>query len=259
MPDTNVTTTTSDDMDMLSGDMSSEEKLIIKELLSSSDSPDNLIPADISPTDLWTCLSAACKGSRKVAAAGTKIKLYLGAVLTRLQDHPDLWTAQGYKTFNDFMTRGVEELFGVSRAEAFLTKRIIEETGKILTIDQMSEIGISNLNIASGAIRKRVPSGATPEQREKVTNYWIEAAKKDSFQQIKERAASEGIVDSPQDFTMVARTLNIKESTDTRWMAFRKQPWVSAKGGGTDGSILDAMMDECASWEAEFEESQRGS
>jgi hypothetical protein len=256
MANTNIATIPSDDLAIITDSLTSDEQKIIKTLLASNEVPDKLISEDATAEELWTCLTAACKGTKLVQSAGTKIKLYLGAVLTRIQDHPELYNNQGYKTFNEFMSVGVPALFGVSRAEAYLTKRIIEETGNKLTIDQMSEIGISNMNIASQAIRQRTPSGVTPEQRDKVVDYWIDAAKTDSFQKIKERAANQGVVDSPQDFNMVQRTLNLKESTDQRWMEFRKQPWVAANGGGTDSTILEAMMDECACWEAKANEAK---
>jgi len=90
-----------------------------------------------------------------------------------------------------------------------------------------------------------------------VADYWIDAAGKDTYQQIRERAATQGIVEQPADLDMVTRTLNIQKSTDERWMAFRKQPWVSAKAGGSDSVILDAMMAECSSWESELNEAER--
>lgn len=254
----NTITTATTTIALLTEEMTTDEKKIISALLASKDSPDKLISADATPEELWMCLSAACKGTQLVTAAGTKFKLFLGAILTRIQDHPDLWKAHGYNTFNDFMSKGVYSLFGVSRAEAYLTKRIIEETGDKLTINEMADIGISNLNVAATAIRQRTPSGVTPEQRDKTKDIWIGRAKNKTYQQMKELAATDGVVDSPQDFDMVGRTFNLKQTTDERWMAFRKQPWVSAKGGGTDSTILEAMMDECASWEAEAEEAARG-
>ncbi len=240
-----------DDAAFLSSVLSPQEQEIVRELLTTTKSAIEVIPDDITPTDLWAYLSASCKGIARVDFAKSRLKLFLGRMLVQIQKYPELFQAQGYATFNAFATEGVEKLFGVSRNEAYVVKRIEEELGARLSIQEMSEIGISNLNLASKAIRQKIDEGTPPEIREKVINYWIESAKTDSVAAMNERLASNGL--DPGE--MMALTINVKKPTRDKYLEFRKQDHVVWKcGGNSDNSILDSLMDEASCWEAEYAE-----
>jgi hypothetical protein len=202
------------------------------------------------PAELWGYLAASCKGVRRVEDAKSRLKIFLGRILVQVQKHPELYQAQGYPTFNEFASVGVDRLFGVSRNEAFICKKIAEELGDSLSIQEMSDIGISNLNLAANAIRQKVPDGAPPDVKEREKQYWIKSAKTDTYVQLRERMAIKGLVEEG-DLEMAVLAMSIQKSVRDRWMEFRKQPWVRLRAGETDSMVLDALMQEASCWEGE--------
>lgn len=237
--------------------LTADEQAIVRELLSTTRSGSEVIPDDIAPEELWRYLSATCKGVRRVEDAKSRLKFFLGRMLVKLQSHPQLFEAQGYTTFNDFVTYGLEKLFGVSRNEGYVVKRIDEELGRRLTVSQMAEIGISNLSLAATALRQKLDPGTPPEKREAEITRWIDLAKTSTVKEMREVLASDGLVEEG-DLEMTVLSLTLRKSVRSRFAEFRKQPWVRAKGGETDSSLLDAMMAEAATWEAEYEQARRG-
>jgi hypothetical protein len=246
-----------DDAAFISSVLSPEEQTIVRELLTTRKSANEVIPDDISSTELWSYLSACCKGVVRVEDARSRLKIFLGRMLVQIQKHPELYQAHGYPNYNAFISKGVQLLFGVSRNEAFVCKKIIEELGDRLTIDEMSDIGISNLNLAANAIRQKVPDGVTPEVREREITYWVDHAKTDNYATLKERLVVRGLIEEG-DLSMSILSLNLQQGVRDRWMAFRKKDWVRAKAGETDSQILDALLMEASAWEAEFQSAEQG-
>jgi hypothetical protein len=236
----------------LSTILSPEEKEIIRELLTTTRPANEVIPDDISSSDLWMMLAATCKGVKGVEDAKSRLKIFLGRMLVQLQKHPELYQAHGYPNYNSFMTEGVQALFGVSRNEAFVCKKIIEELGDRLTIEEMSDMGISNLNLVANAIRQKVPDGVASDVREREITYWVDHGKTDNYATLKERLVIRGIIDEGE-IDMQMLSINLQKSVRDRWMRFRKQDWVKAHAGETDSMILDALMSEAMCWEATVE------
>lgn len=242
-----------DDAELLTSVLTEEEKEIVRELLTTTKGATDVIPDDIAPEDLWRYLAATCKGVRRVDDAKARLKFWLGRMLVKIQEHPKLFEAQGYSNFNDFVTVGLSDLFGVSRNEGYVVKRISEQLGDRLTVEEMSEIGISNLALAATALRQKLPDGVPVETREKEIDKWINLAKTKPVKEMKQIMADESLIEQGElDFT--ALNLTVQKPVAERWKQFRKQPWVQAKAGGSDTQILDSLMSEASTWEAEFNE-----
>jgi hypothetical protein len=233
--------------------LTSDERVIVMEMLTTRRSTTELIPDDMDPTDLWRYLSAACKGINRTTEAAARLKLFLGRILVQVQKCPDLFLSQGYTSFNDFITTGVPKLFGISRPEGFIAKKIAEELGGRLAIEEMEQIGISKLNAAANAIRQKAPEGTPQEIRERTVDLWVERAKNSSLDQMKQFAVDDGLAEKGE-MDVVTVIFELKGNVYERFKEFRDQPWVLAHvGGTTDSEVLDGMMAECQSWQAEEE------
>jgi hypothetical protein len=95
------------------------------------------------------------------------------------------------------------------------------------------------------------------EKREEQIQYWINAARTDTYVGLKERIADQGLVEEGE-LEMKSLVLSLRGDVRERWMEFRREPWVINKAGAnTDSSVLLAILSECSSWEAEYEEGLR--
>ena len=235
--------------------LTADEQVIVKDLLTTTDPPSDVIPDDMSPTDLWRYLAAVCKGITRTQEAAARLKFFLGRILVQVQKNPELYTSQGYETFNNFVTDGVPKLFGVSRPEAYISKKISEVLGERLPINEMEEIGISKLNVASNAIRQKTPLGTPSDVASRTLELWVSRSKEMSLDEMKETQAKENGGETG-DADSVSVIFNLKESVYERFKEFRAQEWVLAKAGKSDSEVLDAMMAEAATWEAEYQETR---
>lgn len=245
-----------DGTDLLTAALTREEQEIVRELLTTQKPAAEVIPDDITPDDLWRYLSATCKGVRRVEDARARLKFWLGRMLVKIQAYPQLYEAQGYANFSDFVANGLDRLFGVSRNEGFIVKRIDEQLGKVLSIEQMTDIGIVNLSIAASAIRSETSDGTPPEKREEITRRWIDLARTKTGKEMKTIMVANGLIEKG-DLDLTVITLTVQKSVEDKWRTFRGQKWVSAKVGSTDSGLLNCLMAEAASWEAEFNEAAR--
>lgn len=237
------------------GLLTTDERTIVRELLTTTQSAAEVIPDEMSPTDLWRYLAATCKGINRTQEASARLKFFLGRILVQVQKHPELFQSQDYATFNDFVTVGVPKLFGISRPESFIVKKIQEELGARLKIEEMEDIGISRLNVAANQIRQKTPPGTPIEIREKTVELWVERAKTSSLEQMKQYAVDDGTAEAGEMDT-VSVILQLKKSTYDRFCDFRANDWVKKRAGESDSDVLDALIAEASSWEAEYEAEQ---
>lgn len=230
--------------------LTADEQVIVKELIMTTEPPSEVIPDDMSPTDLWRYLAAVCKGITRTQEVSARLKFFLGRILVQVQKNPELFTSQGYENFNNFITEGVPKLFGISRPEAYISKKISEVLGERLTIDEMENTGISKLNVASNAIRQRTPVGTPSDVVERVTELWVSRSKEMTLDEMKSKLAEETGGETG-DFETVSVIFQVKESVYERLKEFRAKPWAKARAGESDSDLLEAFMAECASWEDE--------
>ena len=236
------------------GLLTADEQVIVRELLSTDLPTSEVIPDDMSPTDLWRYLAATCKGINRTQEASARLKLFLGRILVQVQKHPELYKSQEYDTFNSFITDVVPKLFGISRPEAFIVKKISEELGDTLQIDEMESIGVSKLNVAANSIRQKNVAGTPDDIRQKTVDLWVERAKTSSLEQMKQFQVDDGLKEAGEVDT-VSVIFQLKEGVYERFKMFRAQPWVRKKAGESDSEVFEALMAEAAVWEAEAEDS----
>jgi len=230
--------------------LTADEQVIVKDLINATGSASEVLPDDMDPTNIWRYLAATCKGVRRTQEAASKLKFFLGRILVLVQANPEIHTSQGYVNFNDFITDGVPKLFGISRPEGFIVKKIDEELSSMLTIDELQDIGISKANFMANIFRQRLPPGTLPEIRTELTTKWIDRSRTMSLDEMKAEAVKENMAEDG-DLDLVSVIFHLKESTYNRLKEFRSQPWVRVKAGESDTDVMEAFMGECSSWEAE--------
>jgi hypothetical protein len=232
--------------------MTTDEREIVRNLLTTTKPLNEVIPDDISAFDLSRNLMAACKGKQRTEWADSRIKLWLGRMLVVARNCPELWQGN-YKDFDDFMTTGVPKLFGVSRNEGFKVKKIIEELSGSLSMNEMQGIGLGRLNAAATAIRKKTPEGTPDYVREKTVQTWVERAKNNTIEKLNEFMVAEQVISQGDADATCTVMFELKKDVYEKFKVFRDQEWVTSKcGGRSDNRIIEAMLSECSSWEAEF-------
>jgi hypothetical protein len=239
------------------GVLSADEQDIIRKLLSSTETAEKIIPDDPSLMDaetLWKYLAASCKAMSRVNDAISKLKPLVGRMLIVIQKHPDLYESQGYRTYDDFMTRGVPSLFSISRPEAYNAKNIANNLG-FLNPPEMAEIGMTKLRIVASAMKASTIEGMPQELVDGKRKEWVDAAKTMNVADLRAKQVTDGQC-GPGENEYGAINIVTSKATKERWNDFRKNPLII---GFVDGkSLIDCMIDECeASWIPQAEEAMR--
>src|SRR6185312_3272938 len=133
---------------ILGEDFTVAEYKFLQSVLDETSTVDLIIPDSMDPQKLWDSLDACCKMARAVGEAGNKLKPVLGRILIQIRDYPDLYRERGYRNYDDFITRGLSELFGVSRSEGYAAIKITE-CFPSLTIEDYKDIGVAKLQVLS--------------------------------------------------------------------------------------------------------------
>lgn len=238
---------------------SEEQQAIWSTLVSSNKSSIELIPDDLSPTNVWAYLQVVTIGLKRAQQAVSRLKPYFGRILLLVQKHPHLYEQIGYQSFNDFMSRGVDELFGISRPEAFNCLRIAEVL-PTLNSDTMENLGFSKLNLVASAVRLQTNSGSTIEMREAKKDFWVKAAQEATVKALRAQVETARALDpgdlGPSESVVIFVTSEVKK----RWKEFTAD--TSIRGYcNTDepGEIFARLLDECSTeWMATYADATRG-
>jgi hypothetical protein len=237
---------------------SEDQQAIWNTLASSNKSAAELIPDDLTPANVWAYLQVVTIGLKKAQQAVSRLKPYFGRILSLVQKHEHLYSQIGYDSFNDFMTRGVPELFGISRAEAFNCLRIAEVLDT-LPSGTMESVGFSKLNLVASAVRKQTDSGTPIEMRKEKLEFWVAAAQsstvKDLREQVEDATQTPPGDLGPQEPVTIFVTPEVKK----RWKEFIADPSIQWYcNTEVPGFIFERLMDECSTeWTATFADAVR--
>lgn len=136
----------------------------VRILFESRESIGVLIPDDIAPDVLWKNLGACCRVMGVGKDVIAKAKPLIGRMLVVIQRYPDLFTTQGYRTFDDFMGRGMGELFGIPRSEAFQLKQIATVLPN-LDPERCVQLGTTKVSMIAAVVAE---NNFGPEMQEKL-------------------------------------------------------------------------------------------
>ena len=238
---------------------SEDQQLIWNTLASSNKSAAELIPEDLSPANVWAYLQVVTIGLKKAQQAVSRLKPYFGRILILVQKHEHLYSQIGYNSFNDFMTRGVPELFGISRAEAFNCLRIAEVLDTMGS-DVMEAVGFSKLNLVASAVRKQTDTGTSIEMRKEKLDFWVAQAQTSTVKELRENVEDATQTPrgdlGPQEPVTIFVTPEVKK----RWKEFIADSNTQAYCNSEQpGVIFEHLLDECSlEWAATVADAVRG-
>lgn len=227
-----------------------EQKLLAHLLNSETSSAEEVIPSDIEPDKLWLYLTATCKTMSKVQDAVSKLKPFMGRLFVLLKQHPQLFQAQGYDTYDDFMTNGVPKILGISRADAFNCARIAEVLG-FLPGDKLTEFRFSKLNVLASALQREIQPGMDQEKIQEKRDFWVKAAENSTVEELKQRVYDKGLAEQ-DSLDLVTLLITVPKPVKEHWQEFWTDPEIRAYcGSEAPGSILERLMQECTlEWKA---------
>jgi hypothetical protein len=139
-------------------DMTDEEKFLLDGLLADDGARiDVVLRSDSSPADIAAALDVCSKVHGKLQKANMKLKPIIGRILVLAQDKPEVFELCKCKTFNEFASEYIPKLTGMTRAEAYQCKRIVEKFPSI-TIKDFEDIGYVKMGLLCKVTQEGAPS-----------------------------------------------------------------------------------------------------
>jgi hypothetical protein len=222
---------------------SQAELEVLRGLLDPTGRVDLVIPKDMNPQDLWVSFEVCCKAISRIKRASSAVKPLIGRMLVVLQDYPEVITAHGYANYEDFMVRGMDELFGISRAEAYACRQMAEHLPS-LTVEDFREIGVAKLYLVAQAT----------DEKQKDCAEFLEFARNHTVSELKQKVATKkhlakGELDAA--LIMIPANRDIEKAWKSFWTDKRIQAFCETEN---PGRIFACMIAECAnSWQSQGE------
>lgn len=188
--------------------------------------------------NLWGALSVCIRAYSTVKRAQGHLKPVLGKLLIALEAFPDLLAKHGFKSYDDFLTRGAPSILGLPRSEAYRAKRLAA-TWPNLTPEEFGDIGEGKLYDLS-----KFTNSEDPKAKD-----WIELAKNSTRDELRDKIVQSGnatIGDMLPAQVSFITTVDLKKY----FHDYVTNPQVIAHVGTSDvGSIMSAaFMEAASSW-----------
>ena len=186
---------------------------------------------------LWSALTTCARIYVTTKSAQSKLKPVVGRLLLELEKFPDLYKSRGYKNFDDFISNGVPEIFGLPRSESYRSKRLAA-TWPNLSVAEFSEIGEGKLYTLS-----QFTSHTDPKADE-----WLEIARTSTHDELRDKIVQVGNASSTAELIPVQYTFYTTLEKKRHIHEFVHNSRVQSHVGTADiGSIIVAAFLEAAS------------
>ncbi len=230
---------------ILAADFSNEERLTLSALLSPETAIEVVVPDNTPPEQLWSQLAVLIKTYTRLRAGIGRIKPLIGRVLQLLQKHPEVWARRGFRSWDDFMSRGLPGDLGISRAELYHTKAVAD-TLPGLELGTAEKLGFTKLSRVAQAVKH------DPQKKD----FWLQRAEQVDVKQLTEEIAHAKCVE-PGDMEMDTLTIVVPKTVKKRMLTFLADPDVQRfVESESPGTILGRLMDECElEWKTRVRES----
>lgn len=214
-------------------ELTSEEQEAVSLLLSSAGQLDEAVPDDIDGPSLWFNLQACCKALSVHRRNISTLKPLIGRMLIVLQNNPSIYQHYKYPTFDDFVSRGLRDLLGVPRSEAYAAKRLVEHFPS-LSVEDCQTLTYSKLSFIS-----KFTDESKPE-----ANNWLALAQNNSLDVLKDIAANKGILPR-EESDFVTLTIIMNKGQRDQWDAFVSDPSIQSHvGSDNPARILEMLIAE---------------
>ncbi len=219
--------------DPLLADLSASDKAIVDQFLDSREQLTDLVPDAIDPATLWTGLSACCRSLALNRRTASLLKIVIGRMLVVLRDRPEVYQNLGYRTFDDFITRGMPELFGIPRSEAYAARTLVEKWPS-LSAEQIKLVSYSKLALISKVV----------DEKSSNANMYLKAAQEHTLDQLKDILANNGVLPR-EDSDFATITILTTKGIKKMWTDAVSDPQIRAYCQTDDpGVILECLLSE---------------
>lgn len=220
--------------------LTTEERLILAALLTRDDRVDLAIPDKMDPRELRRTLDICSRVFLRVRHASGQLKLLIGRALLVIQNTPEVYTSQGFTSFDEFMSdgdRGLPHQTGISRAELYKAKSVAASVGPNMNLQDAREIGFSKMQLVAGYTE----AGSTA-QRE-----LMQVAKTATMPQLRERMARSNMGVDEGDLQYDVLQITVTKNQKVIVGRFLANPQVRAYcESESAGTILERMVQEVA-------------
>jgi hypothetical protein len=224
------------DSSLASRDMSENEKFLLDGLLADDTARiDVVLRGDSSPEDIAAALDVCSKVHGTLYKANMRLKPIIGRILELAQDKPEVFKLCECKTFNEFASEYIPKLTGMTRAEAYQCKRIVEKFPSV-TIKDFEDIGYVNLGLLCKVTQEGAPS----------KDKWFKEAKEKTVDDFKVYIAERGYGDKGDLDTVVLEVVMSKETAKQIKEFWNNRAFQEYVGSKDHGEMLKAAIGEVA-------------
>ena len=219
-------------------ELSSSDKEVVEQFLRSKEQLTDLIPDTMDSQELWRSLAACCKSLSIYRKSASVLKVIVGRLLVVLQDRPEVYQKLSYRNFDDFLTRGMPELFGIPRSEAYAARALIAKWPS-LSSEQIKQVSYSKISLIS----------QFTHEGDVNANKFLQAAQTLTLDKLKDYCANQGMLPREESDLAEISLLTTKGIKD-QWLEFSSDPHIQAfVGTDNPGEILSmAIAEVSADW-----------
>jgi hypothetical protein len=186
-----------------------------KRLALAKDTVEEIFPDGMANDELWADMAVTGKGLRKTIEANARFKLFVGRQLMLLKEWPtELFVERGYSNWDDFATRGVRAIFGISRSEAFAAV-VVSSTFALYPIEVIERVGFQKLAVVAANIRRDLRRGVQ-ENTQLYIEKSLQRAQKLTVAQLR-RAAPRQVETSSDSTSESSITISLPRTLKERW------------------------------------------
>ncbi len=233
------------------GALTDDERTVLSTLILKEGRVDVAIPETIENDRLWDAIKVCSSVSVRVQRVEAVLKMLLGRALLIMQTRPVMYTSLGFKSFEEFVTspgpNGLKALTGVSRNEAYATKRVVTILPMIST-SEASEIGFSKMKELTRVVRK-------DDSR---AQEWIEKAKNMTLLQLKDAVYRSDNQIPPGSLEFDTLIIPLNKDEKLRITEFLKTPEYQAycESAQPAAMLLRAIEEATAEWTLQIREQE---
>jgi hypothetical protein len=138
--------------------------------------------------EVLKALDQYCFGLVKVLATGERVRQMVGRLLIEVRKRR-LYEGKGFKSFNEFLSKEVEEKHGISRASAYGAISVVAALPD-LSLDQAERVGSSRLALVARVVKQE----ERPAEKKRLEFKLLSRAEKMSLVKFRSSLERDGLI-----------------------------------------------------------------
>lgn len=213
--------------------MSKDELVMLQRVLDPNSEISTVIPKVTEPDEIGRFLEIFCFSAAKFDRNVSRLKPIIGHLLNLAKATPEVYTKRGFKTYEQFLADEIEGRWGISRSEAYKTRRLMQTW----TADDWVKVGPVKLEVLS-----KFTNGTGATNRASL----IKQAQSKTVVELKQWATEKGLINQGEaDRTTISIQTTVEIARE--WKRFINDPKVQEMCESEDpGTILLRAIEECS-------------